>query len=428
MNNVLICTVGGSHQPILKAIQSTSPIYTVFVCSQPNAITKASGSDVQILGTGKVIATKGDAKLTLENIPTQAQLPTESYEVILIPDDDLEPGFAAISETLDALHTRFPGARIIANYTGGTKTMSAALVLAASERSWTYLEITTGSRTDLVKVIDGSEHVIAMPTTTLRIERQAQILLQYWKTFSYAQAHQGLDALLRSEPSIPTEHRTRLSRSIILSKAFDAWDRFRYDKALELLETLSPTLKGDIAPYLSTLHLILKGNNKGEILVLFDLWNNAQRRAEQNQWDDAVVRCYRLIEATAQWILKTHHEIDTSDIPPQRVPPTIDLSANSHGRIQAPLYKSWELIETLHNGPAKDFIRSQFSALRSHIEIRNKSFLGHGLAPISEKEWTEIRAWIQNAMIPMLQQEGQGIGLRIPPTQLPQSVPDAWIK
>ena len=36
-----------------------------------------------------------------------------------------------------------------------------------------------------------------------------------------------------------------------------------------------------------------------------DLWRNAERRAVQGRYDDAVARCYRMVEWTAQWLLRT---------------------------------------------------------------------------------------------------------------------------
>ena len=40
----LICTVGGSHQPIEKAIKSIQPDHVLFVCSQDDAETANKGS------------------------------------------------------------------------------------------------------------------------------------------------------------------------------------------------------------------------------------------------------------------------------------------------------------------------------------------------------------------------------------------------
>lgn len=55
------------------------------------------------------------------------------------------------------LAERFPGARFIADYTGGTKTMTAALVCTALERDDVTLQLVSGARPDLVAVRDGTE-------------------------------------------------------------------------------------------------------------------------------------------------------------------------------------------------------------------------------------------------------------------------------
>jgi hypothetical protein len=51
---ILICTVGGSHQLILKAIENTQPAYICFICSGRDPETGRSGSETQIMG--KVIS------------------------------------------------------------------------------------------------------------------------------------------------------------------------------------------------------------------------------------------------------------------------------------------------------------------------------------------------------------------------------------
>ena len=55
-----------------------------------------------------------------------------------------------IRERLQELIDKHPNARIIADYTGGTKTMSAALVLATYDKK-IDLSLVTGPRTDQVK-------------------------------------------------------------------------------------------------------------------------------------------------------------------------------------------------------------------------------------------------------------------------------------
>ena len=79
---VLLCTVGGSHQPILEAIRATSPAYVCFICSGRDTETERPGSIGQVTGSGSVIrAHRDDKKPTLPNIPTQAELEPDRFAV-----------------------------------------------------------------------------------------------------------------------------------------------------------------------------------------------------------------------------------------------------------------------------------------------------------------------------------------------------------
>ena len=77
MNNpILLCTVGGSHQPIIEAIRSASPCYVCFFCTDRDPITNRPGSIEQVTGEGNVIkASYNESKPTLPNIPTQVGFP-----------------------------------------------------------------------------------------------------------------------------------------------------------------------------------------------------------------------------------------------------------------------------------------------------------------------------------------------------------------
>ncbi|MEZ5581392.1 MAG: hypothetical protein R3F37_00100 [Candidatus Competibacteraceae bacterium] len=139
---ILLCTVGGSHEPILTAIRATSPNYVCFICSGKDPATGKPGSDTQILGKGNIIKKSfTDDRPTLPNIPTQAGLNADQFEVIEVLADDLGQAFEQISTALLKLSHRFPEGRFLADYTGGTKTMTVALVTAALESDAVELQL-----------------------------------------------------------------------------------------------------------------------------------------------------------------------------------------------------------------------------------------------------------------------------------------------
>ena len=181
---ILICTVGGSHEPILTALRQTTPDFTCFICTGRDPATGRLGSDVQILGKGSCIkARPGDERPSLANIPTQAGLRDEQYEVVRVPADDLDEVFRILCATIHGIGQRFPGARLLADYTGGTKTMTAGLVSAALESDGVELQLVTGSRADLIKVRSGMEAVTQANVERVRLERAVRPYVERHMTY-----------------------------------------------------------------------------------------------------------------------------------------------------------------------------------------------------------------------------------------------------
>ena len=119
---VLLCTVGGAHQPILKAIESTKPRHVCFLCTDRDPETGKPGSIVQVLGNGAVIkARPHDEKPTLPNIPTLAGLADESFETRIVPADDLDGAYLAMRATVAELVCQHAGAQFVADYTGAPR-------------------------------------------------------------------------------------------------------------------------------------------------------------------------------------------------------------------------------------------------------------------------------------------------------------------
>ena len=347
---ILLCTVGGSHQPIVTAIRESRPDHVCFICSGKDPGTGRAGSDVQVLGKGNIIKAKQeDPSPSLPNIPTQAGLAEGQYEVLRVPSDDLGAAFSLIHQKVLDLGRRFPDAALVADYTGGTKTMTAALVTAALETQEVDLQLVTGNRADLVKVRDGTQRTALASVEGIRLRRAMSPYLAAWARYAYDEAATGLGQIRR-----PREEgqRAALMRAIDLGAAFAAWDRFDHAEALRIMEIYQTVVMQhrDLKPHLLALKWC--SGDKHEPLQLMDLWRNAERRAAQGRYDDAVARVYRLIEWTAQWVLKMRCGIQTSDVPPERIPPGVELTRGRNGKHQAGLFTAWDLIDRLTDGPA----------------------------------------------------------------------------
>ena len=415
---IFLCTVGGSHQPILTALRELQPAFTCFFCTGDDPATRAHGSRRQIKGTGTPVEVRqrdGSVR-KLPNIPTQAGLAEGSYEVCEVPADDLDGAVGAMLAAVAELEHRFPDSTLVADYTGGTKTMTAALVIAALESQRVALRLVTGTRADLTKVHDGSQSGVEVSVEGIRLRRSMAPYLAAWGRFAYGEAARGLAGL----PTPRASHlRAELQIARDLSLAFDAWDRFDHAAALELCEVYRRRLGPVFGVSYTFLGILADSENPLRAPArLWDLWLNAQRRAAQSRYDDAVARLYRLIEWTAQWLL-AGKGIDTGDIQPAQIPRTLAIAANRDGKYQAGLTAAWELVAHHLSGAPAEFAVKERDHMRDHILARNASILAHGDAPVARPSWDRFSMWVEESLIPVLKFQSQRSGFRMEPSQLP---------
>jgi CRISPR-associated protein (TIGR02710 family) len=440
MTQILICTVGGSHQPIVTSINELLPDFVLFVCTDKDPATGRPGSVSEIIGKGNIIkAKRDDEKPTLPNIPSQTDLQPDAisdisqddrdfnafnladkrlFQYVLTPSDDLDCIYHQCKCAIDTLKHRFPHAIIHADYTGGTKSMSAGLVMAALEHANIALQLVTGSRADLVKVQDGSQFTASANSEQIRFQRLIAPYQQAWHRYAYSEAEAGLRQIKAPNDG---QLRGEYTRFRDLSRTFAEWDNFSHSQALNTLHPFAPRLPDSLKPYLAVIMRLTDNNEqKRDAARLYDLYLNAQRRAAQGRYDDAVARIYRLIEWAAQWLLKYNAHIDTADVQQDAVPDDWTIFPNRDGKIQVGLITAWQLVKhQLPQSPAAQFIQQEENRLLNQTKIRNQSILAHGYTPISQVQWNEMQDFLVTRFIPMLLQETKSVGIRELPPQLP---------
>ena len=423
---VLLCTVGGSHQPILEAIRSTEPSHTCFFCTGRDVETGRPGSVTQVTGRGNVIkARPGDDRPTLPNLLTQAQLDEDRFVVVEVSADDLDQAFFAMRKAVDDLSRRFPDARFVADYTGGTKTMTAALVCAALESDRVELQLVAGARSNLDRVVSGTERAMTASVARLRLDRAMAPQLAAWGRFAYREAAFGLDQI-RIGAGTPDRQRLGLARA--LSHALALWDDFDHHGALARIDPF----RGEVArrwPWmLPELHRLKRPDRaeseppQNEPARLFDLWLNAERRAHQGRFDDATARVYRLIEWVAQWQLRTCLDLDTADFPVDQLPAGSDARPGRNGKIKIGLSQAWQVVGERLPDPVGRFAVQQVDKMLDLLQTRNGSILAHGFCPVQKSDWEKAEAWIQEHFLPMLLRAANEAGLKEVPPQLPTAL------
>ena len=421
---ILLCTVGGAHQPILRAVESTSPRYVCFFCTDRDPGTGRPGSIVQVTGKGNIIkANFGDAGPTLPNIPAQAGLDAERFEARTIPADDLDGAFFAMRDAAAELAERFPGARFIADYTGGTKTMTAALVCAALERDDVELQLIAGARPNLSRVEDGTEQAMAASVARLRLDRAMAPYLKAWRRFAYHEAADGLSRIRIAATSDADEARLELAR--VLSQALARWDDFDHGGALELIEAQAVRVAPCFPEMLPALRRLADEDDAGhEPARLFDLWLNVERRAGPGP----VRRCdCTLVSpggvdgpvATADGARRRHR-----GLPRDLLPSDAATIPSRDGKIKIGVWQTWQIVEQRLPGPAQAFIAEHGQALRDLLDLRNNSILAHGFRPVSAADWKQVSAWTQERFMPVLRALALDAGLKGEPSQLPGELPE----
>jgi hypothetical protein len=301
---ILVCTVGGSHQPILTALRAHPWKHVVFVCTPETE--DGRGSVTMVQKAVEIAPAEARPAQLLETIPVQAGLEDGAWEILEIPPDDPDRAFTALADKLRAFARG--GERVVADYTGGTKSMSAALFLAALEAG-AELQLVTGRRGDLIRVLDLSEREIAIGTRRVAAAREFERLAAGWSRFAYQEAAEGFDRLWRElkEKGWSREELRRLTRAKELSEAFAAWDCFDHKRAAGgLAKGIYKGLAiGGRSDWSDLAASLARGQDSPwGALQLRDLWHNAQRCAARGRYDDAVARLYRLWEAIAQWLLR----------------------------------------------------------------------------------------------------------------------------
>ena len=220
MNNeisALIMTVGGSPEPLIKSICHFKPGWVVFIASN-ESIEQIPLIKAQLRESA--CPRFKDHKILVENINDA----THCYQKILEATGSLEK--AGILP-----------AQILADITGGTKVMSAALLLAAGTKGY-QINYTGGAertKDGVGTVITGSEALFKQvnPWDALVLEERRRAT-QFFNSFQFWAAA----SLFKSaaEKSGDPALKRYLLAVTKLSEAYAEWDKFHHSAAYDLLK------------------------------------------------------------------------------------------------------------------------------------------------------------------------------------------------
>lgn len=400
MPTILILTVGGSSAPIVSAIREHHPTFVAFVTSKDQSGPPPRlGSYTTVDGPGEPCDVRNAVRCpsckaeisprqAKPSIVAQAGLAADAYQIIQVEPDDLNEAFATLRDLLADLHVRFPHDKLVTDYTGGTKTMSTALALAALERGDCELTLMLGDRPDLQRVADGTQMSSAVDTRSWRVQRSLDLAAEFFDHYDYSAAEQSLTGVIR-DIVLTSALRTTIQRRVQLARGFDAWDRFDHATAFSLLEPFAKALDSH---WKTLLCLNGRGKTSGYEAV-FDLLRNAERRAARARYDDAVARLYRATELFAQIRLQQQYDLHTSDLDLSKLPEALRSiyadRPSSDGKIRLGLQESYALLGKLDDPLGSAFAQVS-GPLNNALTRRNQSILAHGTRPMNQHDYHDL--------------------------------------
>lgn len=414
-------SVGGSCEPIVNAIRNYNPDFVYFFCSSG-----PKGSEVTIDSSGDPCGDKRKSKCPECNheyylrdhkgkaIVFQAGLEKGRYEIVSVDDpDDLNGCYQKLLELVETVKEKHGDCQVIANYTGGTKTMSVAMASVGIMTQQWDLSLNIGPRVDLIQVRTGDVPVV-INKWELFYQSQLEFLKGFLDNYYYAFVARSISAML-SHP-LDKSLRDKLIEARVICEAFDLWDKFHHQKALELLE---PHGKRFSAYIISLKNMLGKARATGYELVS-DLLNNAERRAAQRHYDDAIARLYRATELFAQTRLEREYGYKSSDLKLEQLPEHLREEYKGHirdNKLILGLREDYELLSKLDDPIGKKY-KEREGRMIDAIKRRNFSISGgHGLTPLGEADYR----FVKDRLIGIIMEAGRVIGLNLEMEQLPGS-------
>lgn len=407
MSKVLIVTVGGSHQPIVTAIKTLNPERVVFICSDGDR-----GSKPQVIGKGNPCEVRRGTEVLerLPNIPIQVNLGErfqENRDLVEIQEpDDLSECYIKASAKIQTIKRESPEAEIIADYTGGTKSMSVGLAMASLD----YLDckvqlyLTTANRTNIIKVERGEMTGLASVSPLIAERTIEQFLPLFLQQYNYSAAVAELKQL-HVDMQLPADSKKKIQSLYYCCSGFEAWDRFQHQEALDLLQLEKK--RPEIKDFFIYLKRVINSRSKIDPTfqipkdqeipchgyeIVQDLLLNAQRRATQERYDDAVGRLYRALELLAQIRLLQNYEIKTGNVELEKLPESLRTEyeqkrSTFNNKIQLALRNSYILLSKLDRDPLGQLYEKNSKRIFTALEKRNNSLFAHGFQPITSNDY-----------------------------------------
>lgn len=398
----LLVSLGGSAEPIIVSASAHLPEFICFLVSQK--------SNLQINEVLASLNAKG--------------FHPDHFAVVVDNENDLVDCFLKAQRCAEELSKRsYLLEDVIVDYTGGTKNMTAALVLATFSRGYRFSYVGGVSRTknDLGTVISGHEKVFTglSPWQLLEVEDRKRLAL-YFNVYQFESACAVIDELIARNPQ---EKRRMYEYVRIIIQAYAAWDQFAHSSARDHIDRLhKPMAEGlqffdadnrnifqhlreTLNTHSSILNKLAPRELKKPVSVtrnhVIDLLSNADRRAEEGKYDDAVARLYRSLEMIGQVAFHEKFGCSTSEVPLDKIPQSLKQDYEQRylnkrdDFLALPLEATFMVLDEVGVIEGKQFIQNR--KIFQDIQLgRNNSILAHGVACLDKAAFERFNTAIRS--------------------------------
>jgi CRISPR-associated protein (TIGR02710 family) len=396
---LLICTVGGSKEPIVASIKHHAPEKVYFVTSQESdsQVEKDSQSILSMLEEQGYSLRRG--QFDTFQVASAVEFDSCVKEIRKLELD------VTTWQSRSYADTEFA---VVVDFTGGTKCMSAALALVA--RRWpclfSYVSGRERTKNGMGVVIPGTEQLVHVvnPWQQLGYQSLEDLVVLFDRGNYAAAAKIAEEAGLRSDEPLKRELFT-ISQWV---KIYENWDRFDHSSALaearrvqknfnDLRHAMPQQADGLEASLTEAVSLLTElKNQKKSCIWINDLLGNASRRAMQGRHDDAVARLYRAIEASAQIRVRDHHRLpDNGRIPLSFLPMALQekwKGMEQSGEVRLGAQDHYALLKELGDELGQRFFELGLHEKESPLSLRNSSILAHGFDPMGESDFKRLWA------------------------------------
>ncbi len=389
-----LVSVGGASAPVLHVLRQHRPPYVWYFCSPAS-------------------------RHYADNIQRQLDWHPQARFIEVERFEELGPCYRELRRKLPEIlaETKVPPAEVLVDYTGGTKTMSAALVLAAIElfQQFSYVGGEQREKAGLGIVVDGQERTLYQtnPWTQLAL-REIERARDLWAGCQFEPAA----AVLRTvAPRVPLP--LRFEAMSTLAEGMAARHRLDFSEAArrlrEAIGRLRPIFEADptrgpLPLAEATLKLCEACTQTATSQTLLrELLDNALRTAAQGRYEDAAARLYRAMEMQGQlWLAEaTGGLFANGRCKPENVAQLPDAmkslpfcQPDDSGDIKLSLEQTFRALAALGHQraraivadlDAKDPTGKTRSRFRAATEKRNSSILAHGVLPIGRDGFDQMK-------------------------------------